>query len=106
MGRGGRDGKASISLTLHTTQDGEIAKSLNEKSYITIERGLERWGSMFVKKESLGNGFLRVPIDIPPTFREGDIDMNSEQNRAWNIRTLTLMSRAESSRFMRSSHLN
>jgi superfamily II DNA/RNA helicase len=94
VGRGGRDGKASISLTLHTTQDGEIAKSLNEKSYITIERGLERWRSMFAKKENWGNGFFRVPIDIPPTLREGDIDMNSEQNKAWNIRTLTLMSRA------------
>ena len=51
VGRGGRDGKAAVSLTLHTTEDLEIAKSLNEKSTITIERGLERWQSMFNRKE-------------------------------------------------------
>ncbi|MCW6036021.1 DEAD/DEAH box helicase [Spirulina subsalsa FACHB-351] len=94
VGRGGRDGKAAISLTLHTTPDVKIAQSLNEKSYITIERGLERWQSMFSQKEPIGNDRYRIPINIPPTLREKDIDMNSEQNRAWNIRTLTLMSRS------------
>jgi len=94
VGRGGRDGKAAISLTLHTTQDLEIAKSLNDKSAITIDRGLQRWESMFLRKESLPDGRCRVPVNIPPSLRPGDIDMNSQQNQAWNIRTLTLMSRS------------
>ncbi|MEH2026835.1 protein DpdF [Nostoc sp.] len=94
VGRGGRDGKACISLTLYTTEDFSIARGLNEKSTITIERGLQRWQSMFAKKEALKDGKYRVPIDNPPSLLEGDIDMQSDQNRAWNIRTLTLMNRA------------
>jgi ATP-dependent DNA helicase RecQ len=94
VGRGGRDGKAAISLTLHTNEDLEIAKSLNDKSAITIDRGLQRWESMFLRKEILPDGRFRVPVNIPPSLQLGDIDMNSQQNQAWNIRTLTLMSRA------------
>jgi RecQ family ATP-dependent DNA helicase len=94
VGRGGRDGKASISLTLYTTEDFNTAHGLNEKSTITIERGLQRWQSMFTKKEALKDDRYRVPIDNPPSLLEKDIDMQSDQNRAWNIRTLTLMNRA------------
>ncbi|MCC3496547.1 MAG: hypothetical protein JGK38_07775 [Microcoleus sp. PH2017_15_JOR_U_A] len=94
VGRGGRDGKAAISLALHTDEDLKIAKYLNEKSAITIERGLQRWESMFLKKEPSIDGRFRVLVNIPPSLQLADIDMNSEQNQAWNIRTLTLMSRA------------
>ncbi|MEP6485860.1 DEAD/DEAH box helicase [Microcoleus vaginatus GB2-A3] len=94
VGRGGRDGKAAISLTLHTNEDLEIAKSLNDKSAITIDRGFQRWKSMFLRKEILPDGRFRVPVNIPPSLQSGDIDMNSQQNQAWNIRTLTLMSRS------------
>ncbi|MEH2380421.1 MAG: protein DpdF [Nostoc sp.] len=94
VGRGGRDGKACMSLTLYTTEDFGIARGLNEKSTITIERGLQRWQSMFAKKQALKDGKYRVPINNPPSLLETDIDMRSDQNRAWNIRTLTLMNRA------------
>ncbi|MEG4865396.1 MULTISPECIES: protein DpdF [unclassified Microcoleus] len=94
VGRGGRDGKAAISLTLHTTQDLEIAKSLNDKSAITVDRGFQRWKSMFLKKEMFPDGRFRVPVNLAPSSKPEDIDMNSEQNQAWNIRTLTLMSRS------------
>lgn len=94
VGRGGRDGKASISLTLYTTEDYKIAHSLNQEATITRDRGLERWRSMFTRKEITEEGKFIIPIDSPPSHREGDIDMNSKQNRAWNIRTLTLMKQA------------
>jgi superfamily II DNA/RNA helicase len=94
VGRGGRDGKASISLTLHTREDLEVAKVLNDKSTITIERGIERWQSMFDRKTRVPEKGFRVPINIPPSLRDRDIDMNSTQNTAWNIHTLMLMSRA------------
>jgi hypothetical protein len=94
IGRGGRDGKAAISIALHTTEDLKIAKYLNENAAITIERGLQRWESMFSKKIILADGRYRVPVNIPPSYQLADIDMNSEQNQAWNIRTLTLMSRS------------
>ena len=94
VGRGGRDGIASISLTLYTNKDREIAKYINDNSAITIERGLQRWQSMFARKETLTDRRFRVPINTPPSWLDGDIDMNNNQNRAWNIRTLTLMNRA------------
>lgn len=94
VGRGGRDGKAAISLTLHTTEDLRIAKYLNDKSAITIERGLQRWESMFLKKTILSDGRFRVRVNIPPSFQLADIDMKSKKNQEWNICTLTLMSQA------------
>jgi superfamily II DNA/RNA helicase len=94
VGRGGRDGKAAISLTLHTTEDLKIAKYLNDKSAITIDRGFQRWESMFLNKKILPDGRFRVPVNLPPSLTPEDIDMNSEQNQAWNIRTLTLISRS------------
>ncbi|WP_107668676.1 protein DpdF [Cyanothece sp. BG0011] len=94
VGRGGRDGKASISLTLYTKDDYKIAGSLNERRSITLERGLQRWESMFNGKIKESSGLYRVSLQVPPSMSDEDIDMNSQQNRNWNSRTLTLMSQA------------
>jgi ATP-dependent DNA helicase RecQ len=94
VGRGGRDGKAAISLTLYTADDYRIAQSLNQKTTITLERGLERWHSIFQAKQPLSDGKFRINIDLAPTFKDKDIDMDSKQNQAWNLRTLLLMSQA------------
>lgn len=95
VGRGGRDGNAALSLTLHTNEDRIIAKSLNKKSTITIERGLQRWESMFYRKQLIADDKFIIPTNTPPSQRQGDIDMDSEENQNWNIRTLTLMVRAD-----------
>ncbi|MBE9200076.1 MULTISPECIES: protein DpdF [unclassified Nodularia (in: cyanobacteria)] len=94
VGRGGRDGKACMSLTLYTTEDFGLAQDLNDNSAITIELGLQRWQTMFYKKETLGDGRFRVPVETPRSFQEKNIDQINNQNRAWNIRTLTLMNQA------------
>lgn len=47
IGRGGRDGRVSLSLLIPTRRDVEVAKSLNTKKVITLETGLARWMSMF-----------------------------------------------------------
>jgi ATP-dependent DNA helicase RecQ len=94
VGRGGRDGKATLSLTLYTKEDFRIAEGLNDKSAITIELGLQRWQTMFYKKETIGDGRFRVPIETPRSFQDKTIDKINYQNRAWNIRTLTLMNQA------------
>lgn len=91
VGRGGRDGKATISLTLYTTADLDIAAKLNQKSFITTESGLQRWTAMFGKKTNYSNGCYCVPIDTAPSYSP---DLVGDRNRAWNIRTLTLMSRS------------
>ena len=46
VGRGGRDGRASISLLFYTKADLTMASSMRKK-IITSERGFERWTSMF-----------------------------------------------------------
>ncbi|MBH8566782.1 ATP-dependent DNA helicase RecQ [Nostoc sp. CENA67] len=94
VGRGGRDGKASLSLTLYTKEDFRIAEGINDKSAITIELGLQRWQTMFYKKETISDGRFRVPIETPRSFQDKTIDKINYQNRAWNIRTLTLMNQA------------
>jgi ATP-dependent DNA helicase RecQ len=95
VGRGGRDGYACMSLTLYISEDYRIARGLQKDAAITVERGLQRWQSMFDRKEKLTDGQYRIPINTPPSSSEKDIDMQSDQNRAWNIRTLTLMNRVK-----------
>ncbi len=94
VGRGGRDGNAAVSLTLHTKEDRIIALSLNKKSTITIERGLQRWQSMFERKILTDNDKFIIPTNTPPSQMPGDIDMDGKESQNWNIRTLTLMNRA------------
>ncbi len=95
VGRGGRDGYPCMSLTLYTSEDFKVARGLQKDAAITVERGLQRWQSMFATKEKLGdNERYRVLVNSPPSLSEKDIDMQNDKNRAWNIRTLTLMNRA------------
>jgi superfamily II DNA/RNA helicase len=95
VGRGGRDGAASVSLVIYTDDDLKVAEALNHKKIIGIERGRERWCNMFNHKETTPTpGRYRLRVDVPPSFELGDIDMVNDYNVAWNIRTLTLMARA------------
>jgi ATP-dependent DNA helicase RecQ len=94
VGRGGRDGNACMSLTLYVSTDYDTALALQKDAAITVERGLQRWQSMFNRKEKLTEGRYRVSISSPPSSSDKDIDMQNDGNRAWNIRTLTLMNRA------------
>lgn len=95
VGRGGRDGKACISLVLWTDEDVRVARDLNSKAVITVEKGYARWRAMFfaADREVLADGRLRVPVDIVPEYRAGETDSDSDYNRAWNVRTLTLLDR-------------
>lgn len=93
VGRGGRDGKATLSLTLYTQPDYDVAFNLNEITYISSERGRSRWEEMFAQKSSLPDGRFQVPVNVTPSYNL-DLDPTSARNQDWNIRTLTLMSRA------------
>ncbi len=96
VGRGGRDGCASIALMVWTSQDEQIADNLAQPTFIGIERGLVRWASMFQAhaRQSLGNGIFAVPTDVSPSAKPEDVDMQNETNERWNYRTLLLMQRA------------
>lgn len=93
VGRGGRDGKASLSLILYAASDFKDAANIGEITYITTERGRKRWQEMFAKKRTLPDGRFQVPINVSPSYNL-DLDASSIRNQDWNVRTLTLMSRA------------
>lgn len=92
VGRGGRDGRACVSVLLWTEEDKGVARSLNSRRIISTERGFERWRSLFLRRQVVDGdqAVFRLPLDARPA----DIFLESNENRAWNLRTLTLMSRA------------
>ncbi len=96
VGRGGRDGRASISLIIPTEPDLQTARNLNQRRLISVERGLERWQAMFdhPSREYHGENVFTVRLDVPPGVSKKDIDMVSEENTQWNARTLALMTNA------------
>ena len=94
VGRGGRDGKAALSLIVPTGKDIAIAERINAQQVISIERGFHRWKTMFARKASIGHGRFAVRIDGRPGTDERDIDMFGDANTDWNLRTVALMARA------------
>jgi len=94
VGRGGRDGVASLSLVVYTEDDVQAARRQNKVKLIGVERGHERWGQMLASAQRLEDGRLRIRVDVRPSLAPGDIDMKNDLNASWNVRTLTLMARA------------
>jgi len=94
VGRGGRDGRASLSLIVPTQRDFLTARAINKKTVISVQRGFERWNAMFYRKLDLKNGHYAVRIDGRPGAGVADIDMFGDANTDWNLRTLALMARA------------
>lgn len=91
VGRGGRDGKASVSLLVFDDSDWDLPKRLAKPRLISHELGFSRWLAMYrSSKESEIDGIRRVDIDA---VREG-LSRGSEENVNWNMRTLSLMARA------------
>ena len=92
VGRGGRDGRPSLALWIHAPEDRQIARRLGEKRLIGLERGWARWTAMDTmshRVEGIDDAWS-VRLDDTPTDRHEENDAN----RAWNVRTLTLMARA------------
>lgn len=92
VGRGGRDGRASVSLLLCTPEDREVARDLNQKTIITTEKGYARWQAMFFRKEELPDSRIRIPVDVVPEYRFGE--SSNSAHVAWNVRTLALLARS------------
>lgn len=96
VGRGGRDGCASASVIVPAHDDFDMARGLNRRQLITVNRGFMRWKAMFrdqAKVHYYGD-VVGVPMDVRPGLDERDIDMVGERNTGWNARTLTLMASA------------
>lgn len=92
VGRGGRDGKNSVSLVVYENQDWSSSKRMANPKLISDELGYERWEALYKSRKKYGDHDGIFPIDIR-AIRAGRKNSNDEDVR-WNMRTLMLMSRA------------
>lgn len=89
VGRSGRDGQSSLSVLFWHRGDREKLRRLSSPAFIGTELGFQRWQRMFHSSRLNGDGTRTVDLTIGRT-----LDMESEQNVRWNVRTLMLMQRA------------
>jgi len=94
VGRGGRDGRSFLSLIAPADGDLGTAERINRQVIIGVDRGLQRWSSMFSAGVAQADDAFVVPLDVAPSAEPEDIDMEGERNTDWNARVLTLMARA------------
>jgi ATP-dependent DNA helicase RecQ len=93
VGRSGRDGRASGAVLVPDQSDEEIAVSVASKKIISVEKGIQRWRSMFLSHRRDYNAPARFLID-PTVSPPYDPDMQGERNEDWNGRVLSLMARS------------
>ncbi len=91
VGRGGRDGQASVSLLVFDDSDWELPKRLATPAIISNELGFSRWESMWrARLPTSDDNIWGVDME---SVREG-LSGSSDENVKWNLRTLILMARA------------
>lgn len=94
VGRGGRDGKSSVSLLLPTFEDQELAYSMNSTKIIGNEKGFERWKRMFQNKIQINEQSDEYIIDLYTSPGQGN-DFQIKGIKDWNINVLMLMVKAQ-----------
>ncbi|WP_420995165.1 protein DpdF [Cupriavidus sp. 30B13] len=91
VGRGGRDGKSSVSLLVFDDSDWSLPERLAKPKIISDELGFSRWKAMYQSRhQSEEEGSWKINIDAVPEHLPGGSDLNVN----WNMRTLSLMTRA------------
>jgi hypothetical protein len=92
VGRGGRDGNASVSLVLWTDADAQVAQQMTEARLIGPDKAWKRWQAMTTSGTAAFDGDLAT-VDI--TTPTDDVTYPwSEANRYWNTQVLSAMDRA------------
>ena len=89
VGRGGRDGRASLSLVLHCRGDRQVAKGINQTKLITRGLAEPRLQAMLAGAEPLGGDRWRVDLAALSTTPH-----KRSYNLQWNQRTINLLARA------------
>ncbi|RNB92519.1 ATP-dependent DNA helicase RecQ [Brevibacillus fluminis] len=95
VGRGGRDGRACMSLMLYDYDDIQLARKMSAPRLISIEKGRPRWERMFTNKRTIPEApdkFL-LPVTISSGIDPDRIDQKNDYNEQWHLRTLTMLSR-------------
>lgn len=91
VGRGGRDGTASISVVIYTDRDAAKARLLGRPRLLSGNNAFERWRTMYSRCSRLPDtDLVRIDIaEVPEHLRR-----QSDHNSAWNVRTLIMMARS------------
>ena len=89
-GRAGRDGRVSSSTILFDEADVDTARNMAVPSYLTEENAFQRWRTMYQNAQNLANDTFLLDTGLVPSNLQQDTDYN----RNWNLRTLTMMTRA------------
>ena len=92
VGRGGRDGRGSLSITVFDNRDIEIARKMSAPTLIGDERGYERWKTLYHEAEWDPQAPDLRTVDLRKL--PGGLTQESDYNRDWNMRTLILLARA------------
>ena len=90
VGRGGRDGRASLSLVLHCPSDIPVAKSINRTKLISRDLAEPRLRAMLANADSIGEDRWRVDLAALPPHTPHKRSYNLQ----WNQRTINLLARA------------
>jgi len=92
VGRGGRDGGASLSITLFDKRDIGIARSMSAPTLIGDDKGFDRWSTLYrdAKRDPQNSDVRLVDLRRLPS----GLLQQSDYNRDWNMRTLILLARA------------
>jgi ATP-dependent DNA helicase RecQ len=96
VGRGGRDGNASMSLVLPAHGDENVAGGISDPRLVTAQRAFGRWRSMWGSemRSNVGQNVFRIPVDVPPGITGERMDMGGPMNTLWHHRTLNTMAAA------------
>lgn len=86
VGRGGRDGKASVSLVAYTDADVRVAKDLARQQLIGASKGWDRWNYMWRRRKPIEDRYAVLAVN-----RRG---VGSPYDRMWDERTIVLTARA------------
>ncbi len=92
VGRSGRDGLASASLLLFTSEDVNQASDMASPKFITNELGYERWLAMLDDPARPVTSDGEIWVDL--NRLRSELTMHGKSNRLWNLRTLNLMAEA------------
>jgi len=95
VGRGGRDGRSSISLIIPTKKDLATASKMNQKKFLHNDNAYNRWQTMFNNKKIINDNQDEYILDLGEAPSK-NIDYDSKgHNRDWNIHVILLMARAK-----------
>lgn len=91
VGRGGRDGYASLSVLSYVKDDLKIARSNTSKEIITPEMLVNRWEAMYEFSKSAGSNERWFDMSVQPEHLRHTV--SGEPNANWNVASLLLMAR-------------